>query len=145
MSRVNPFFSAEPDRYSLTTEHYLHYELEYYIFKNSSAPSICVWDTRLDTYNSIGLVFYMINVANIQEDILETIDEVISRKWGDEIIGNNYTLTSVIVDPEMSLVTFDKDQNSRERALSDSSLQMETKDFQAITKMWLEFLESMDK
>lgn len=146
MNRVNPFFDADSGSYSLTTIEYRYFELECYIFNSGKAPMISVWDSKLESYNSIGLIYYMDDVSEIKEDVIATIDEVVDRNWGDEIIGNNYTLISVIVEPEICYITSENDlAKGKEKAISDPSMQIKTSDFREISVKWLEFLESQGK
>jgi uncharacterized protein Smg (DUF494 family) len=145
MNRVNPFFKAERDSYSLTVAEYSHFELEYYIFKSSKAPIICIWDKKIGKYNSMGLIYYMNETPDIKEDVLEIIEEVMERNWGDEILGNNYTLVSVMVDPEMSYITTNNDLDAgKKEAILDELMQLKTEDFKTITLKWLDFLKSQD-
>jgi hypothetical protein len=146
MNRINPFFEADSNSYSLTMVEYSHFELEYYVFHSGKAPIISVWDTKLETYNGIGMIYYMEDVSDIKEDVIDTIDEVVGRNWGNEVIGNNFTLMSVIVEPEMCYITSDNDlAKGKEKAISDSSMQMKTSEFRQVSMKWLEFLESLNK
>lgn len=145
MRRANPFFKADSNDYVLTIKKCLHFELECYISKSGKAPLLAVWDSNLENYNSIGLIYYMDYAADIKEDIIETIEEVVNRNWGNEIIGNNFTLISVIVEPVRTYITSGKDLvKGKGKSLLDSSLLLSTEDFKAISLEWLKVLESLE-
>lgn len=144
MSRKNPFFEADPSSYSLNKEKCGRFELEYYLFNSSKPPIISVWDSELEAYNNIGLVYYMNDVSDLEEDIIETIEEVMERGWGSEIIGNNFTLVSVIVEPQVCYVTSNNDLvQGKEEAALDSSMHITTSDFLQFSLKWRDFLKKL--
>lgn len=145
MNRINPFFETYSNSYSLITTEYVHFELEYYIFHSGKAPIIYVWDNKLAAYNSFGLIYYMDTVSDIKQDVIGTIDEVVERNWGYEVIVNNFTLMSVIIEPQMCYITSGNDlAEGKKKAISDYLMQMKTCEFREISMKWLNFLESQE-
>ena len=147
MEKKNPYIKKRA-KYELTLLKCGMYELECYVFdKNSSRHALFIKNIETNSYHIGGdFLSYEWNAKEIKEELLPVIDEVIERKWGDEILGNNFTIMSVIINPKKTYFTSNNDLGEgRKEAHQDENKQLDTSMFREIILKWLEFVESQEK
>jgi hypothetical protein len=144
MIKNNPYI-REGEKYNLTILSYGKYELECYVFgRMPNEPSLYIRNMETDSYN-FGSDFFRYDwyIKEIKEDLIPTIDEVVERNWGDEILGNN--IISAIIDPAKTYFTSNHNlSEGRKEAQQDERMQLDTKIFREIAVLWLAFLESQE-
>ncbi|UII33936.1 hypothetical protein LVD17_08925 [Fulvivirga ulvae] len=142
MKKKNPFIKMDESNYVLTILDCNRYELECYVFNNSSEPILFVRDKQLDDYNYAGYFFRVCwDAEDIREDLLPSIDMVMDRNWGDEVFPSE--LCTAIIEPKVTYFTNNNDlEKGKKDALKDKNLQIDTIDFKKISLKWVEFLEA---
>jgi hypothetical protein len=144
MKRTNPFINKERSEYEVELIIHGNYELEFYLFKDGSEPLLYVWLIDAQKYSVVGDLFrFNWRAKDIKEDLLPTIDEVIERNWGDEILVS--PITNACVYPNFTFFSSENNlDDAEEVAMSDPTTHLSTKDFRAISVKWLAFLEGLE-
>lgn len=144
MEILNPYINSD-HQYTLEVVPCGKYNLEFYILdENSMVPRLYILDKESNEYHYGGIFFpFGWDAEDTKEDLIPTIEDVIERNWGDEILGNNYTLLSAIITPETTYFTSENNLDlGRRIADKNENMKMSTADFREISVKWLEFLES---
>jgi len=144
MNEKHPFIKKGME-YDLTLLTYDKYELECYIFrKNNNGPSLFIRNLKTNSYHLGGYFYYYgWSIEDIKEDLIPTIAEVIERNWGNEVLGNNFTLISAVIYPHITYFTSNNQLDEGiKKAQQNENEYLDTKTFKAISLLWLEFLES---
>jgi len=143
MERHNPF--KKDEMYNLTLSKIGKYELEFYVFEGKSEePLLYVKSLETATYNYVGDFYrFCWDAKEIREDLLPTIQEVINKGWGDEVLSSE--LLTAIIEPGITYFTNNHNlKEGKEAARKDERMQIPTEDFRQISLRWLEFLESQN-
>lgn len=145
MITQNPFIQTK-EKYSQTLFSLGKYELECYVFESKpNKPSLYVRDVQTNVYNHVSDFYrFCWDAKEIKNDLIPTIDEVVERGWGDEILSSE--LLTAIIEPDSTYFT--KNHNlalGKKEAIENDYMQLKTVDFKRISTKWLEFLESNAK
>lgn len=146
MKIKNPYIKDGVE-YKLTLIDCGKYELECYVFaQNSNRPALFISNSDTNMYNIGGdFLSYDWNSKEINENLIPTIDEVLERKWGDEILGNNFTLISAIITPEITYFTSNNNlTEGRKEAQENENMQIDTKILKDIIVKWRDFVKTFE-
>ncbi|SDK77338.1 hypothetical protein SAMN05421823_103525 [Catalinimonas alkaloidigena] len=143
MRSKNPYIQ-ESVKFSLTVLSCGKYELECYVFEQKlNAPTLFVKDLETGYYNYVGDFFrFNWHEKDITEDLIPTIDEVVERNWGDEVLVS--VLLTAIIDPHKTYFTSEKNLTEGiKMAVKDDRMNLDTLVFRQIATKWLNFLNSL--
>jgi hypothetical protein len=139
----NPHITANSTEYSMTVRTIESFDLECYIFKNSTEPVLFVKNRLSNTYHNVGFFFRICwDKDDIKTDLLPGICKILNGEENSEIFSSE--LLSALVEADF---TYFSAKNYFKQGKIDATMNkdnlLRTNDFKKITMEWLAFLESL--
>lgn len=145
MNRINPYIQSEKETYDVVLIEYNQYELECYFYKDGREPLLYVWNQKVEKYSVIGDFYrFCWRAEDISKDLIPDVDGVLRGDCVDDLLSS--TLYTAYIYPNFTYFYAGKEDPvlEREKAKSDPTLHVDTKDFRAISVEWMKFLEGLE-